>query len=824
MNGTTSFKIAAILSIFLSFLDTSAQNGLVWKELGNRSDTNYYGYPEIQKCMNGEYYTVLRMNGNFIIGKWNGSSWSKYPPIKATVNDRIWDMELFNNELYVAGHFTTINLAQRQQDLPFSMIRFNGTYWDSLQGNPPPRDSSNYGSGGIDNLVAYNGYLYYLSHVLVPVKANRSHKLYRMNASGVHELIQSYNEDNPGIVDGSLCVHNHKLIFAGSFDTLEYGKPTVGIGTYDGTSFTYPYNASFNEGVYNMRSQSLLPNAGMHSVNDSVLVYISNLGRLILIKKGTIFKDITHPTIPAHAFGGMVSADNKIFMTYYYNVSHYYDLDSSKWKTCRAETSNVSNQSNGKIFGIRYRGNYPPRPVGFVQLVQGSARIVEGRLFADLNTNCTLDTGDRIMKNALVELDNGSQKFSTYTDAGGYYSLPVLAGDYSIKYNLPQVVFSGSKCLQIDTIHVPPADTVLDCNDIPVRIKAGRNLGVNFTAYHGFRTRQGFTENYVLTGANYNAKKDSLILKLKYPAKATFVSSDIVPSMYSNNELVFKFHNVGWNEVKRVNLRFSTSVATSTSGDEIKYTALVLNSEGDSMPENNNDTLWQKIMSAFDPNIKQCFPEGKVVPNLKKIKYVIHFQNTGSDTAYKVTVVDTITQKLGLRSIRVTSTSHPGTYSLRVDNKQALVWEFENILLPDSHTNEPGSNGFIAFEADINGVIAVGDSIVNKAYIYFDYQDPIKTNTASIVMVENPVNLPPKILTRNNGLKVYPNPAGSTVNVSADIKYKNRNIQLLNHLGQVICTKAIHDGDTLFDVATLARGIYFVKIEGTEIVSMLLLE
>jgi uncharacterized repeat protein (TIGR01451 family) len=246
--------------------------------------------------------------------------------------------------------------------------------------------------------------------------------------------------------------------------------------------------------------------------------------------------------------------------------------------------------------------------------------------------------------------------------------------------------------------------------------------------------------------------------------------------------------------------------------------------EGDPLVENNFDTLEQLIVSAIDPNIKQCFPEGKVTAGLKKIKYVIHFQNCGNDTAYKVTVVDTITQKLGLRYLKITSTSHPSVYSLKVVNNQALVWEFNNILLPDSNVNEKASHGYIAFEADINGTIAEGDSITNKAYIYFDYQKAVVTNTASVVIIDPSAGSGTIRVWGNEPLIVFPNPAGSFVNVVTAKKYGRVNVLLFNSLGQLVCRERTEGGSAVFNTGKLPKGIYFIRMEDREISVKLLVE
>ena len=138
-----------------------------------------------------------------------------------------------------------------------------------------------------------------------------------------------------------------------------------------------------------------------------------------------------------------------------------------------------------------------------------------------------------------------------------------------------------------------------------------------------------------------------------------------------------------------------------------------------------------EVIGAYDPNIKSVIPVG-IGPNHEidkswALDYTIQFQNTGNDTAFLVVLRDTLSENLDLSTIQVKGASHNFTWNLNPDRE--LVFTFENILLVDSFTNEPGSHGIVRFEItpDIN--LIPGDLIENRAGIYFDFNDPIITNT-----------------------------------------------------------------------------------------------
>ena len=62
-------------------------------------------------------------------------------------------------------------------------------------------------------------------------------------------------------------------------------------------------------------------------------------------------------------------------------------------------------------------------------------------------------------------------------------------------------------------------------------------------------------------------------------------------------------------------------------------------------------------------------------------------------------------------------------------DSRVLEFTFNNILLPDSTTNERESHGFVFFDLDAPKNLPPGTRIENTAAIYFDYNKPIITNT-----------------------------------------------------------------------------------------------
>ena len=59
----------------------------------------------------------------------------------------------------------------------------------------------------------------------------------------------------------------------------------------------------------------------------------------------------------------------------------------------------------------------------------------------------------------------------------------------------------------------------------------------------------------------------------------------------------------------------------------------------------------------------------------------------GTDTAFNVVIRDTLSTDLNIFTVQSDVASHH--YEFRMYGPRILEWEFNNIMLPDSNTNEP---------------------------------------------------------------------------------------------------------------------------------------
>ena len=165
-------------------------------------------------------------------------------------------------------------------------------------------------------------------------------------------------------------------------------------------------------------------------------------------------------------------------------------------------------------------------------------------------------------------------------------------------------------------------------------------------------------------------------------------------------------------------------------------------------------------------------PESSNVPPNTELEYLIRFQNTGNDTAFNIVILDTLTAYLNAASVLPGAASHPYTFELL--DGHILRFSFKNILLPDSNTNEVASHGFVKFRVPQNATAAIGNEIKNSAAIFFDYNEPVLTNTVTHTIGNEFVINAIELVSEGN-IKLFPNPASQyisfTLNTNGNYKF-----------------------------------------------------
>lgn len=361
---------------------------------------------------------------------------------------------------------------------------------------------------------------------------------------------------------------------------------------------------------------------------------------------------------------------------------------------------------------------------------------ITGKLYYDLNLNSVYDSGDQPAVNKQVVTDQGQTGFS---NNNGDYTIFIF--EYDTFLVSPQ---------NVDYHSVTPDQTEVEVtNSIP-----GTYIGYDFAYqqqqavydasvvhYPTSGIVKGFPAHFVLEYSNVGTETiSSGTVNFTIPFQlASYISASQTPEI-NGNVLSWSFSDLAPYESVQINFSLLITIFTN-SGTPFLSASEIIISDNDSDLSNNLNFDEDVVLAACDPNdIKVSKAEISVqdFETDKLLRYTVRFQNTGTSEAVNIVVKDTIPDYLNISSISLLSSSHP--VELLVNNQiNEAQFVFNNINLADSASNEAESHGSFVFEIIASENLQLGDSIENKVDIYFDFEAPVRTNTA-ITKIFEPCN------------------------------------------------------------------------------------
>ncbi len=342
---------------------------------------------------------------------------------------------------------------------------------------------------------------------------------------------------------------------------------------------------------------------------------------------------------------------------------------------------------------------------------------IYGFIFNDNNSNGIYDTGDNPRRNIRTELNTG---LYAYSNDNGYFNITAdTLGSYTISIT-PPPFYSP---VPLGNVHsfTSYTDVAYDTFALqPLFVKD--SLAIHITPTQ-LRARPGFPFSYHVQGENTGTSTQTAAIKMQYDTtRLMFDSASAAGINVSGNWLVLDSAAMVPGQLRTFLAYFHVKPA-AVIGDSLKGYA-----RAESPMVVKADTSISPISGSYDPNSKQATPNLTPTQLMSGdfVEYLIHFQNTGTDTAFNIVIADTLSPKLRTNFLQMLGTSHPCRTTL---GGGVVTFEFLGINLPDSNSNAVKSNGFIHFRIRPDSTLQVGDIIPNKASIYFDYNPPFVTNT-----------------------------------------------------------------------------------------------
>lgn len=440
---------------------------------------------------------------------------------------------------------------------------------------------------------------------------------------------------------------------------------------------------------------------------------------------------------------------------------------------------------------------------------------ISGYVFKDVNTDCIFSLGDDTLDQRYVYIEQNSVFITgDFTDSTGYYSFDVPAGNYSVT----------------TTAYAPNSGYQMTCSTTPVR---NVNVPLSGSVAEDFGVicnTSVFDDSPLLFGRGFRPGGNGQAVLMPYlehlscqttsgtvtiilDPLTSFASScdPNFPYTVNGNSISWPYsavnpNNYFWEQYPCIWLNVDT---TAQIGDTVCFTMFITPTVQDNNPSNDTFHICRPVTNSWDPNAKEVYPNGPggnghVAPNTE-LTYTIFFQNTGTDTAYNVAIIDTIDPNLDMTSIQVVGASHSMVPD--VIGANVLRFNFNGIYLPDSTTNEPQSHGWVTYKINMLPWLPDATVINNTADIYFDFNAAVITNTTQTVVdwllstkefsIEEPT--------------LYPVPANEQITIESETEMRGT-IQILDLTGRTVRSQSVNGKKVQMNTSDLADGTYIVTI------------
>ena len=433
----------------------------------------------------------------------------------------------------------------------------------------------------------------------------------------------------------------------------------------------------------------------------------------------------------------------------------------------------------------------------------GDYNSIKGVLRFDINNN-GCDSNDILLIDTRVKANINSNINYVYTNEQGEYRIDTSQNNIIISPIFQNNYFTNTPNSISYTFATPNSSLIADfcvtANGIHPDLEISL-LPIN-------AARPGFDAKYKIIYKNKGNTTQSGTVNLAFnDAILDFVSAIPATASQSINNLSWNFANLLPFETREItitlNLNSPTEIPPLNGGDILNYTTTITTSAIDDLPNDNTFVFNQTVVNSFDPNDKTCL-QGATIPPSKVgdyVHYMIRFENTGTFPAENIVVKDMIdTAKFDVNSLIPVKGSHSFLTNISDGNKVEFI--FENINLPFDDAN---NDGYIAFKIKTKPTLVNGNTFSNTASIYFDYNFPIVTNTATTTIAALSI----QDFEFKNYFNLYPNPVSNILNITQKENITINSVNIYNTLGQLVLTIPNAKNTKAVDVSSLTSGNYF---------------
>jgi uncharacterized repeat protein (TIGR01451 family) len=286
-------------------------------------------------------------------------------------------------------------------------------------------------------------------------------------------------------------------------------------------------------------------------------------------------------------------------------------------------------------------------------------------------------------------------------------------------------------------------------------------------------------------------------IKIAVPAGVTPNISNLLNATYANDTVtITEAYLSGC-----ISYYFPCTFAGNTPAGTLFNFSASVSAQGEQDFQFNTAAFVATVLNSYDPNDKQCNLPTFIQPDVQEeLEYTVRFQNDGNFPALNVEVRDTISTNLDLSTFRFIGSKHPVSYSIDPNTREG-VFRFSAIQLAPSQDDLEGSQGYFSYSIMENPNLALDSEIQNTAYIYFDFNPAIITNTTLNINGYVGLSFLPAGL-----VELHPNPSNGQLTIRG---MEEGEVVIYSITGQKMLQQQYTSGQVL-DLSKLDAGMYVV--------------
>ncbi|WP_127845978.1 BspA family leucine-rich repeat surface protein [Psychroflexus aestuariivivens] len=425
-------------------------------------------------------------------------------------------------------------------------------------------------------------------------------------------------------------------------------------------------------------------------------------------------------------------------------------------------------------------------------------------LYDEMNDGC--DASDNNLSGYLINVNNGTEDLGFAIDENSQFLIPLNSGNYTLSILNLNSNFTATPSSQ--SINFSGQNEIIENIDFCITANQQfEDLSVDIFPLED--AIPGFETDYQIVVSNNGTQTvPNVQVTFAYDGNfQSFMSATETPSGNTTDLLTFDFTDIEpfSQEVFEITL-INVVPPTLNGGEILTFTAQVTPDVNDENAEDNTAIYDQTVVNSYDPNDKMVVQGEEIVDEdiNQYLDYRIRFQNLGTANALNVKITDTISDKLDWTTFQPISSSHD--FRVEIVDGEQINYYFDNINLPYEDLDEEGSNGYITYKIKPKSNVQISDVIENTAYIYFDFNLPIVTNTATTTVVD-------ELSVENFNLgeiNVYPNPVENMLHFDWSSHLNVESISLYDLNGKLIKT---FENQKVLDVSQIENGIYILKVK-----------